>query len=136
MTKILYSDFLAKLTGQPETPSADQAIPKSADRSNLPDQDQSPLATKLEAISEHAIDKLDEILSLPLDPSDSQFAGLLRAQNSAATTALLTQVRVDDFRLRVQQTDMLPRILAIMERERAKLPKLSPDHGDGGGDGP
>jgi hypothetical protein len=134
VTPILYSDFLAKLTGQqPVTPSADQAIPKSADRSNVPDQDQSPLATKLEGISERALAKLDEILSLPLDPADSQFAGLLRAQNAAASTTLNTQTRVDDFRLRHRQADVLPRILEIMEREKLKLPKQSPDHRDGGG---
>jgi hypothetical protein len=140
MNKIGYASFLAKLEGkQPEMPSAPAERTVSAERAHQdvhPELEKTALASKLETVSERAIEKLDEILALPLDPEHDQFAGLLRAQNAAANTALNTQIRVDEFQLRHRQTDVLPRLLEIMAREEAKLPKLPAENRDGGDDGP
>jgi hypothetical protein len=84
----------------------------------------SELATKLEAISDQALDKLAEILSLPLVDGDPAFASLLRSQTTAAGVALNTQVRVDEVALRKQEADRMPELLRLAAEVRAKLPPL------------
>ena len=84
----------------------------------------SELATKLEAISDQALDKLAEILSLPLVDGDPAFASLLRSQTTAAGVALNTQVRVDEVALRKQEHDRMPELLRLAAEVRARLPPL------------
>ena len=55
----------------------------------------SALASRLETISSKAVEKLDEIMGLPLDPDHPAFAPVLRAQTAAANTALSTQAKVE-----------------------------------------
>jgi hypothetical protein len=84
-----------------------------------------PLANKLERVASTALDKLDEVLAIPLpDPSDPTFGNLSRAQTAAANTAIGAQLRVDDTRLRNRQADVMPRLLEILEREARKLTAL------------
>jgi hypothetical protein len=97
--------------------------------------DTSPLVAKLESVTEKAIGKLDEIMSIPLEPESEHYAGVLRAQNAAANTALITQTRVDDAHLRRRQTDMLPKLLAIIAREQARLPPKLIENEEGNPDG-
>lgn len=69
-----------------------------------------------------ALDKLDEVLAIPLpDPSDPSFGNLSRAQTAAANTAIGAQLRVDETTMRARQTDVMPRLLDILEREQRKL---------------
>ena len=84
----------------------------------------SELATKLEAVSDQALDKLAEIMSLPLVDGDPGFASLLRSQTTAAGVALNTQVRVDEVALRKQEHDRMPELLRLAAEVRARLPPL------------
>jgi len=78
----------------------------------------SELATKLERVSEKALNKADEILDLPLPSADhASFAAVLRAQNAAANTILNTQTKVDENRLRAGVADKLPELLEILREE-------------------
>ena len=82
----------------------------------------SALASRLETISSKAVEKLDEIMGLPLDPDHPAFAPVLRAQTAAANIALATQTKVDETALRRQQVDRLPELLKLAEEVRARLP--------------
>jgi hypothetical protein len=76
------------------------------------------LAAKLERVSAKAIDKADQILDLPLPSADhASFAAVLRAQNAVINSALTTQARVDENRLRAHVTDRLPELLKILAEE-------------------
>jgi hypothetical protein len=121
-----YKSFLAMLKGEHSTESAPPSEQKSStlpsmSRNNA-DEDKGSLAFKLERVTEKALDKADDILSLPLpDPDDVNFGAILRSQNAAANTVLTTQVRVDENHLRKQQVDTLPRLIAdIAEYRRAE----------------
>jgi hypothetical protein len=125
-----YKDFLAMLKAEqpaePTSHSEKQPIePRTAEQlHNVRDtsDDENGLAVKLERVTEKAICKADDILSLPLpEPDDANFSAILRSQNAAANTILTTQVRVDENRLRKQQVDTLPQLIAdIAEYRRAE----------------
>lgn len=84
-----------------------------------------PLASKLERVAAIALDKVEEVLGIPLpDPGDPTFGNLSRAQTAAANTAINAQLRVDETALRARQTDMMPRLLEILAREERKLAAL------------
>jgi hypothetical protein len=136
MCPIGYEDSLKKLRGdhphalhhpreqQPET-SKPLDNPVCLTNSDGTNGDKSALATKLERVTEKAIDKTDQILDLPLpDPDTASFGAVLRAQTASATTVLNTQVRVDENRLRKQRIDRLPEILQIIKEEEEKLKEL------------
>src|ERR1700730_11614518 len=59
----------------------------------IPTGERGTLAPELEAVARQGLKKLGQILALPTDRSDGN---LLRAQTSAAATALNTQLRVDE----------------------------------------
>jgi hypothetical protein len=80
------------------------------------------LATELEAVTRLGLQKLDHILRLPTDPGNGN---ILRAQTTAAATAVNAQLRADETKMKqVQQGDILPRLLKIMEIEKAKLMEM------------
>ncbi len=81
---------------------------------------------ELETVCGKAVDKLDEIMELPLDPTHPSFGGVLRAQTSAANTALTTQVRVDDMALRRQAVNRMPELLRLVAEVERKLPPPGP----------
>jgi len=122
-----YKGFLAMLKGEHSTepvPPSEQnssTLPSTSRNNTLEAADNS-LALKLERVTEKALDKADDILSLPLpDPDDVNFGAILRSQNAAANTILTTQVRVDENHLRKQQVDTLPQLIAdIAEYRRAE----------------
>jgi hypothetical protein len=85
---------------------------------------ESLLATRLEEVTEKAVNKLGDIIDMPLDPTDPHFTSVLRAQTSAANTTLTTQVKVDETTLRRQQLDRLPALLALVNATAARLPPM------------
>src|SRR5215471_8290538 len=77
------------------------------------------LAVELEAVTRLGLQKLDHILRLPTDPANGN---ILRAQTTAAATAVNAQLRADETKMKqVQKGDVIARLLKIMEVERAKL---------------
>jgi hypothetical protein len=78
------------------------------------------LAPKLEKVTRLGLDKLEEILRLPTDCTDGN---LLRAQTAAAATALHSQLKADETRLRQKsQGDVLERLIkAIAEEKRRRV---------------
>ena len=77
------------------------------------------LAVELEAVTRLGLQKLDHILRLPTDPANGN---ILRAQTTAAATAVNAQLRADETKMKqVQKGDVIARLLEIMEVEQAKL---------------
>jgi hypothetical protein len=86
-----------------------------------------PLAAKLEAVTSRAIDKIDQILALPLDRDDACFGNVLRAQTAAANTALSTQAKVDEQQLRTAKCGehTLERLIDLINEARANRPMIN-----------
>jgi hypothetical protein len=77
------------------------------------------LAVELEAVTRLGLQKLDHILRLPTDPGNGN---ILRAQTTAAATAVNAQLRADETKMKqVEKGDIIARLLEIMEVEQAKL---------------
>jgi hypothetical protein len=75
------------------------------------------LAPELERVTRLGLQKLEQILRIPTDRGDGN---LLRAQTAAATTALNTQLRADEARLREKRSDdTIARLLELIRQERA-----------------
>lgn len=74
----------------------------------------------LETITNKALDRLDDILSEPMADDPKTMA----VQMDAVRLALTTQLRVDDSRLKKRSVDTLANLIARMNDEAAKLPKL------------
>ena len=117
MTGIEHKTFVVMRT--PTKSDADTALtPGQPDAGG-----KSALASRLETISSKAVEKLDEIMGLPLDPDHPAFAPVLRAQTAAANTALSTQAKVDESALRKHEHDRMPELLRLAAEEvRARLP--------------
>ena len=101
--------FLSPPTGDVQAPVT--PVPTAADESDL--------ARKLDIVTGHAIDKLDELLTLPVNIENGN---LVRGQVAAATAALNTAAKVDELRLRQRANpDILPRIIQMMREEKERL---------------
>ena len=84
--------------------------------------EQNTLASELEAVTQLGLQKLDHILRLPTDPRNGN---ILRAQTTAAATAVNAQLRADETKMKqVQKGDMLAQLIAIMKVEEAKLREI------------
>jgi hypothetical protein len=92
------------------------------------------LAPELEKVTVLGLRKLEQILRIPTDRGDGN---LLRAQVTAAGTAIHAQLRADETRLRAKvQSDTLERLLKAIEKEKARqrgeavreLPRLDVSH--------
>jgi hypothetical protein len=80
------------------------------------------LAIELEAVTRLGLQKLDHILRLPTDPGNGN---ILRAQTTAAATAVNAQLRADETKMKqVQRADVIADLLKIMEIEQAKLMEM------------
>jgi hypothetical protein len=101
------------------------------------------LAPELERVTRLGLQKLEQILRIPTDRGDGN---LLRAQTAAATTALNTQLRADEARLREKRSDdTIKRLLELIAQEKAARAQParkasivtldSGDQPDDGGDG-
>jgi ABC transporter substrate binding protein len=74
------------------------------------------LPAALEQVTRLGLKKLEKVLRVPLDPTDSN---LVRSQVTAAGIAVNAQLRADEQRLRTKQTgDVLARLLKIIEEEK------------------
>ena len=82
------------------------------------------LARELDRVTRLALQKVEQILSIPTDRSDGN---LLRAQTVAAATAVNAQLRADETRLREQRSgnNLIPEMLALIRKERAAALKAS-----------
>ena len=72
--------------------------------------------------------RIGDILDMPLPTEDAEMKDLVAVAKlhlTAADTALKVQVRVDDARLRRQNTDLIPEIVKILQAEKAKLAQLT-----------
>ena len=116
MTGIEHKTFVVMRT--PTKSDADTAL--TAGRPDVGGK--SALASRLETISSKAVEKLDEIMGLPLDLDHPAFAPVLRAQTAAANTALSTQAKVDESAPRRQSVDRMPEILRLADEVRWRLP--------------
>src|SRR5262249_16708121 len=77
-------------------------------------------AAKLEALTEASIDRLREVLRLPIDADNG---ALLRAIVGAAGTAINAQLRADAMRLRALREDKaLAALLASIAAMEGKVP--------------
>jgi hypothetical protein len=66
-------------------------------------------------------------LALENDAADGSVnANVLRAKNSVITTALSTQAKVDETRLRRATIDRMPQILKMIAEVQKKLPPPGP----------
>jgi hypothetical protein len=84
-----------------------------------PTADRETLAQELEGVTRLGLQKIGQILRLPTDPHNGN---ILRAQTTAAATAVNAQLKADETKMKQQQReDVFQRLLEIMERERAKL---------------
>jgi hypothetical protein len=127
-----YEEFLAKLTSGAGT-GDDQLQPRTSESRLVAEPisategtaaTTSVLAPKLERIADKGLDKADQILDLPLDPDNRDIFGpTLRAQSAIVGHALITQVRVDETRLRPRRFDRLPELLRLVAEAEARLPK-------------
>jgi len=80
---------------------------------------QESLAQELEGVTRLGLQKIDQILRLPTDPHNGN---VLRAQISAASTAVNAQLKADETRLKkLQSEDLLKQLIERMEEEREKL---------------
>src|SRR5262245_21991526 len=80
---------------------------------------QENFAQELEGVTRLGLQKIDQILRLPTDPHNGN---VLRAQISAASTAVNAQLKADETRLKkLQSEDLLKKLIQRMEEEREKL---------------
>jgi hypothetical protein len=82
------------------------------------------LARELDRVTRLALQKVEQILSIPTDRSDGN---LLRAQTVAAATAVNAQLRADETRLREQRSgnNLIPEMLEAIKQERAAALKAA-----------
>lgn len=77
--------------------------------------------TKLARLIGKALDKLNEILSIDLDPQSEEYLKLIAAQQSAATTLLNTGTKTDENRFRAAVADRFDELLLRMKQEEDEL---------------
>jgi hypothetical protein len=116
-----YDRIMAALNGTPLEPEP-QPPPAPTLADTVTPDDPNRLAVMLDAVSARALAKLDEFLSLPIDTADGHRT---RAQCSAINTALATQSKVDEMKLRARSSpDILPKIIEMMRAEKERLRAL------------
>jgi hypothetical protein len=86
------------------------------------DEHPNALATKLEAVTVLALDKLDEVLRRT-EPVDEDEARLVRSHIAAATVAVNAQLRADAIRMRAARTDKaLERLIELIATKEGTVP--------------
>jgi len=80
------------------------------------------MANELEEVTRLALRKIGQILQLPTDRTDGN---ILRAQTSAAATAINAQLRADEARLRQKsEGDVLDRLLKAIGKEKKRRKEM------------
>lgn len=78
------------------------------------------LAGKLSDVTERALDKLSELLAVPIDVENGS---LLRAHATAAAVAINAQLRADSMRLRAAREDRaMAALLALIAAKEDHVP--------------
>ncbi len=78
------------------------------------------LADRLETVAHKALDWCEKVLALPIDSEDM---GLIRAQASAATTALHTQAKANALMFQKERADhALAALIAEIRKQSALVP--------------
>jgi hypothetical protein len=115
-----FDQFYSLPNGDAQQASAPESIPTAADENEL--------ARKLDVVTGHALDKIDELLVMATDVNNGN---LVRGQVAAATAALNTASKVDELRLRERSNpDIMARIVQMMAEEKEKLRLL--ENAEGG----
>jgi hypothetical protein len=84
--------------------------------------EQNTLAIELEAVTRLGLQKLDHILRLPTDPGNGN---ILRAQTTAAATAVNAQLGADETKMKqVKKADFMTDLLEMIKIEEAKLAEM------------
>jgi hypothetical protein len=110
-----YERLMAALS--PPKPKPEPALADTID----PD-DPNKLAAMLDEVTTRALSKLAEILELPVN---SENGNVMRALSAGINTALTTQAKIDELKLRQRTTtDIMPRLIELMEQEREKMRRL------------
>jgi hypothetical protein len=73
------------------------------------------LASEYESMTRLALARLRELLAIPLDPTDCNYAASLRGINSAVSTLLTFVSKAGEERIRPPKDDALPKLIAIMK---------------------
>lgn len=125
-----YDEFFARIKGEETTPPMPAATTAP--------QESGGLGEKLERVAAKSLDKADELLGLPLDPSDgATFGPTLRAQTAVVGHALNTQLRADEVKLRKERPDRMPDIMEKIRKYEKLVPPIdAAPLQDGGDDGP
>jgi hypothetical protein len=80
-----------------------------------------PIASEWQGIARLAIARIRELLGIPLDSTDPNYAASLRGINSAVSTGLTLISKLNAEMLRPAKQDKLPELLAILKEEQEKL---------------
>jgi hypothetical protein len=88
------------------------------------------LASEYKAMTRLALARMRELLAIPLDPTDSNYAASLRGINSAVSTLLTFISKASEDLIRPPKDDALPKLIAIMKEEskilwEKRLPELA-----------
>jgi hypothetical protein len=84
-------------------------------------------STELERLTHRALQEAHTILDIPNNAAEDDVNGtVLRSKNAVITTALTTQAKVDENRLRRATVDRMPEILRLVEQVSKRLPPPGP----------
>jgi hypothetical protein len=89
--------------------------PESEDELNKPE-----MRAAWTAIARRALDRIRELLEIPIDPNDPNYGPTLRGINSAISSGLTFIAKINAEILRPKREDMMPKIIAMVEEERQK----------------
>ncbi len=81
------------------------------------------ISEHLERVSGKALTSLENILDIPLpDPEAENFGVVVKAHNAAAATTLATQTKVDENALQKRGQDMVPAVIALIQKYERENP--------------
>jgi hypothetical protein len=87
------------------------------------------LASEYEAMTRLALARMRELLAIPLDPTDSNYAASLRGINGAVSTLLTFVSKASEELIRPPKDDALAKLIALVREEEKilwekRLPEL------------
>jgi hypothetical protein len=116
-----YDRIMAAMNGTPLEPEP-QPLPAPTLADTVAPDDPNRLAVMLDEVTTRALNKLAEILELPIN---SENGNVMRALSAGINIALSTQAKIDEMKLRQRSaTDVIPKILEMMRAEKERLRAL------------
>jgi hypothetical protein len=79
------------------------------------------LTGEYEGIMRLGLARMRELLAIPLDPTDGNYAASLRGINTAVSTLLTFISKANEELLRPPKEDNLPKIIALIQEEEARM---------------